>query len=305
MAPGSALGWRRTTVTSNDEQLLAALDRQLAHIRTFVRGVAEGYNKGGFYLWGRGGTSKSFTVTKTLLDLNKKFIPTNSRLTAKGLFTLLREHPSDVHVLEDVETLFADPHSVGVLRSALGDRVVCWTTAQLDDHFEFEGGIIMVSNCDLHQLPQLLALKTRLSCFHYQPTNEQLGALMRKLARDGEVEGAGRLGPEKSLEVVDAILQRCTRLRKPLDLRLLVHALADRIQDEDGAAEVGWQELLDVRMHERVVSTSCGLRQQKNNNEREIARQIVNLPPQERLTVWEQATGKSLSSLYRCLRQAT
>jgi hypothetical protein len=290
-----------------DDDLLASLDKKLAVVRSFIRGVAEGYHSG-FYLWGEGGISKSFTVAETLDKFGRPFKLTNSRVTAKGLFTHLRDFPDAVHVMEDVETLFQDDHTVGVLRSALwgqGDRVVCWATALAKEQFVFDGGIILLANCDLADLPLLRALKTRIACVNYKPTNDELAALMRQLARDGQVEGAARLGPAKALEVVDAILQRCQRLQRNLDLRLLVNALKDRLQCEDGATECDWRDLLDARMSERVVLTGRGLRQQKKNNEREIAHQIVNLPPQERLTAWEQATGKSLSSLYRCLRQAT
>jgi hypothetical protein len=285
-----------------DEDLLESLDQKLALVRTFVRGVAEGYHSG-FYLWGEGGISKSWTIEQTLRNLNKSFKLSNSRVTAKGLFTLLRDFPSEVHVMEDVETLFEDDHTVGVLRAALWGGVVCWATAQLKEEFVFSGGLVLVANCDLSDLPQLRALKTRIACVNYRPTNEELAALMRKLARDGQVEGAARLGPAKSVEVVEAILSRCQRLHKNLDLRLLVNAIKDRLQDEDGATERGWEELLDARMSERAVTTGRGLRQQKKDSQLEIVRRIASLPAQERLAAWQRATGgKSLSSLYRCLR---
>ena len=38
---------------------------------------------------------------------------TNSRITGKGLFTLLRDYPNVIHVLDDVETLFGDKHVHG------------------------------------------------------------------------------------------------------------------------------------------------------------------------------------------------
>src|SRR3954453_13220015 len=100
-------------VRSKDESLLASLDDKLQLVRDRVRGVAEGYANG-FYLWGEGGTSKSYKVEDTLKRLGKPFKLSNSRITGKGLFELLRDYPDVVHVLEDVETLFADKNSFGV-----------------------------------------------------------------------------------------------------------------------------------------------------------------------------------------------
>lgn len=102
----------------DDAELLARLDGKLQLIRDRTQGVAEGYSNG-LYLYGEGGTGKSYTIEKTLLSLGKAFRLTNSRLTAKGLFDLLHGAPEDVHVIEDAETLFDDKVAAGVLRSAL------------------------------------------------------------------------------------------------------------------------------------------------------------------------------------------
>src|SRR5579884_1645571 len=133
-----------------DAELLASLEQKLQLIRDRVRGVAEGYANG-FYLWGEGGTSKSFTVEETLKKLHKPFKLSNGRVTAKGLFQLMSEFPDVVHVLEDVETLFADKNSFGLLRSALWgqaneqerqERLIVWQTTTERKDFIFTGGII-------------------------------------------------------------------------------------------------------------------------------------------------------------------
>src|ERR1700733_3757483 len=130
-AGASLLIWESRTVNiasidvfrrANDEELLAALEHKLQLVRDRTRGVAEGYASG-LYLWGDGGTSKSYTVEETLINLGKPYKLSNSRLTGKGLFQLLRDFPDVVHVLDDVETLFADKTSFGVLRSALWGQV--------------------------------------------------------------------------------------------------------------------------------------------------------------------------------------
>src|SRR5256714_11513458 len=102
----------------DDRIALASLQHKLGQIRDRTQGVVEGYDNG-FYLWGEGGTSKSFTVEQTLKGLGTPYKLSNTRVTGKGLFELLRDFPDVVHVLDDVETLFSDKTSFGVLRSPL------------------------------------------------------------------------------------------------------------------------------------------------------------------------------------------
>ena len=295
----------------SDEDLLESLEHKLQLIRDRVQGVAEGYGNG-FFLWGEGGTSKSFTVEETLRKLGKAFKLTNSRVTGRGLFKLLCEFPDVVHVLEDVETLFRDRNAHGVLRSALWgqlgrdgrqERLVTWQTVDGREEFVFTGGVILVANCNLDDVPQLRALKTRIPSLHYQPTNEEIGARMRELARRGHAHGPHSLSPEMCLEVAREVIVRSFRLNRGLDLRLLVNAFQDRLQYENGAAETHWVDLLDSRLRERVVVPpgGAGVRGKRKEWEFAVLRRIANLPTQERLDVWKQETGKSQAAMYRRL----
>ena len=181
----------------NEQELLASIENKLQQVRDRVQGVAEGYING-FFLWGEGGTSKSYTVEDSLQTLGRQYKLTNSRLTGKRLFELLRDYPDVVHVLEDVETLFSDKNSFGVLRSALWgqagedgiqERPVTWQISGRRDEFIFSGGIILIANCRLDDIPQLRALKTRIVTMHYQPANEEVAVLMRQIARRGHRHG--------------------------------------------------------------------------------------------------------------------
>lgn len=294
-----------------DAQLLASLEHKLQLVRDRVQGVAEGYQTG-FYLWGEGGTSKSYTVEQTLQQLGKPYKLTNSRVTGKGLFKLLRDFPDAVHVLEDAETMFADKNSHGVLRSALWgqvgrdgqqERVVCWQTGPMRDEFVFTGGIILVANCGLDDMPQLRAIKTRVPCLQYLPTNEEVAALMRHIAKKGHTHGPFSLSPDSCQGVAREIVERSDRLKRNLDLRLLVNTFKDRLQWENGSAVTHWLDLLESRLKERVVAPvgNVGLRAQQKDKEFEVLRQIADLPAPERLAVWVRETGKSQAALYRRL----
>jgi hypothetical protein len=302
------------TCTNSDLEHLASLDHKLQLIRDRTRGVAEGYATG-FYLWGEGGTSKSFTVEETLNRLVKQFKLSNSRMTGKGLFELLRDFPDVVHVLDDVETLFSDKNSFGVLRSALWgqvgkngqqERPVVWHIGGDRQEFCFTGGIILIANCPLDNVPQLRALRTRIACVRYQPTNAELAALMRRIAQRGYRHGPHFLVPDDCLEVAEQIIARSLRLERNVDLRLFVNACADRLQWEHGAAETHWLDLLESRLKERTVprSESNPTRAEKTASELEVVRSIAHLPRLARLAAWQKATGKSQATLYRLLNKA-
>jgi hypothetical protein len=309
----NATGHGQANVGSDDARPLATLEQKLQLIRDRTRGVAEGYANG-MYLWGEGGTSKSFTVEETLKTIGKPYKLSNSRLTAKGLFELLDEHPDVVHVLEDVETLLGDKNAAGVLRSALWgqegkdgrqERLVCWHIAGKRREVVFTGGVIMVADCPMDDLPQIRALKTRIPCVRYQATQEEVAALMRKIAAQGHRHGDYWLPPESCLEVAEEVIARSQRVQRNLDLRLLVNTSKDRLQWENGAAATHWLDLLESRLRERVLPAGKrnGSRAATKDNELALARGIARLPPQERLLAWRRATRKSQAALYRRLAE--
>src|SRR5271156_328659 len=123
-------------VSETDRMYLEMLEANLQIIRDRTRSVARRY-RNGLYLWGEGGIGKSYSVISELDRLKIDYILTNSRLTGRGLFDLLAEFPTHLHLLEDCESLFRDPNACGVLRSALWgqtntehgqDRRVSWRT---------------------------------------------------------------------------------------------------------------------------------------------------------------------------------
>jgi hypothetical protein len=79
-----------------DEELLESLEHKLGQIRDATRGVAAGYHTG-FYLWGEGGTSKSYTVEETLNEGGQPHKVSNSRLTGRGLCPRAGGRPTGWH----------------------------------------------------------------------------------------------------------------------------------------------------------------------------------------------------------------
>lgn len=304
-----------TTADESHAEALASLGAKLQVIRDRVRGVAAGFSNG-LYLWGEGGTGKTYSVTKTLEGLKCPFRLTNSRLSGKGLFDLLRDGPDIVHVIDDAETLFDDRAALGVLRSALwgqqgGDfvqeRLVVWQTGKSREEVVFTGGVVMAANRPLADKPEERAVKTRIPCVRYAPTPAEVAALMRDIAKKGHRHGRHSLSPADCLEVAEEVIARSLRLGRTPDLRLLVNGLTDRIQYEAGCAETHWVDLLAMRVTERPDPSGPGgeprTRAGKKSAEQEVARKIADLEPAARLAAWREATGKSQAALYRRLAE--
>jgi hypothetical protein len=79
-------------------------------------------------------------------------------------------------------------------------------------------------------LPELRARGTRINSVHLACTNHEIAALMRKVALDGYRHRGESLGPQACLEVAEFITDRCLRANRNLNMRLLVHDFADRLQ---------------------------------------------------------------------------
>src|SRR5260370_40352198 len=94
-------------LSDEDRVHLQTLEPKHQLIRDRVRGVVQAIHPG-FYLWGDGGTSKSYTVLDTLQQLKADYVVHNSRMTGRGLVDTLQRLPSSVHVIEDCESIFDD-----------------------------------------------------------------------------------------------------------------------------------------------------------------------------------------------------
>ena len=299
-----------------DRELLAGLERKLQVLRDRVAGVAKGY-QAGCVITGRGGTSKSYTIIETLEGLGVPYRLLNTHLTPRGLFDELTLSPSAIHVIEDAEEVLHNRGSLSLLRSATWgsrrgregrlERLITWSVHGSHREVTFDGGVILVSNRNLSEMPEAKALTTRIPCVDLPVTDPEIAALMRSAALKGYRIANNFLASEECLAVADYIIDESVRMNRQLDMRLLVNAFADRLQAEDHDSGCGWQDLVASTLRGRpsVVGDveSVGIRQQRKAQELEIARQIIHLPRQERLQEWEEKTGASQATLYRRLAE--
>jgi hypothetical protein len=294
-----------------DEEHVKSLEVQLDLIRDRVQGVVRHYYFG-LMVHGGGGTSKSFTIAKKLEDLGASYKLTNSRISGKGFFELLRDHPKCTHVIEDAEGIFQDKGILGILRSSTWgpevqtgyrERMVSWVVAGQPQQVIFEGGIILVMNKVPAQSAEWRAIATRFTVLEFKPTDEEIAAFARHIAKQGYTHESFFLSPEDCLDVVEQVVSRSKALNRGLDLRVMINVFADRLQWKNKEAETHWLDLLESRLQQRVKpSKAKESRDERMKREREIARGLAGLPPTERLAAWKEATnGKSEKTLYRHL----
>ena len=296
---------------------LEELSRRQSVVRDRVRGVALRHHPG-FYLFGRAGTAKTYSVCKTLDEEGCKYHYHSGHLTPMGLFDLLAEYYDCVIVLDDVSELFAQRIALQLLLAALGNqpgeagvRIIKYRRQGREITIRFTGGIIMISNLELHAGPVLDALKSRIHCLRHNPSDEQIAALMRAIAAKGWPAANPKLAPDECLEVADFLIAESLRLGGHLDLRLLVDkAFPDYLQHQDGDAETHWKDLIRTTLEEQVVdlkhtAIAKATRKETKDQEHELIRELLDQyeTREERVAAWESETGKSERAFYRRLEE--
>jgi hypothetical protein len=292
---------------------LKRLNERFAGIRDRVRGVAL-RRYPGFYLYGRAGTSKTYTVRGMLDTLKASYHYADGHMTARGLFELLCERPTSLIVLDDVGSLFTDRVALQLLLAALGKqstakggRIVKYRKKDDEKSVEFSGGIIAISNLSLQGGPLLEALKSRVHCMKFDPTDAELAALMRALATIGwPISGDRLLTPEETAEVTEFVIGESERLGVRLDMRVLLDkALPDYLQHRNQETESHWRDLVISTLSERATEATQKspvlTAEQQREKERRIIAEIRQLggSTDQQIEQWRSRTGKSQRSFFR------
>lgn len=294
--------------------LMDSLEAKFESIRRAVREVVLGLLVG-FWLHGRGGTAKSYTVKQELEKLVPKFKPANiSRLTARGLFELIQADPDSIHLVEDCEELFEDAQAMSLLRHTLNvepedrtlfpARVVTWKTARKTETVRFTGGLILVSNEIPTRFKQRCdALLSRLQVYKFDPTNEEVALLMYRAAAHGharyDVEASYHLSPQECREVVDVLIEAYDAENTPLDMRMMEKAFNKALYVKHWEPNVNWREAVSA-MIRRKLDTGCGPSKEQL---REIAKKIHRTVhgTEARKAAWKEQTKMGATAFYKYL----
>jgi hypothetical protein len=296
-------------LSDEDKTHLETLIPKHQLIRDRVRGVVKSLSTG-FYLWGEGGTSKSYTVLDELQKQRADYVLHNSRMTGRGLVDTLEKFPTSIHIIEDCESIFDDKKAWGVLRSALWsqsrkrppEREVSWTAHRVDIRFLFTGGIILIANRSLDDLPELRALKNRITTLQLVATFNEISALMRSVALEGFTFGQDYLTPKECLTVAEFVIDRMRSLARHLDMRIYINGVKDFLQHKTGHSDTEWQELIETRLNE--ITLLRERREDMKSREAAIALEIsrMEIPQKEKLKLWKERTKKSERAYWRRLK---
>jgi hypothetical protein len=286
------------------------LMQQITIVKDRVRGVVHGHYNA-LYLYGRPGTSKTHTVCTTLDTLAVNYTLSNGHLTEIGLFDLLDENRDRIIVMDDVSAVFNKPIALQLLLAALGNphdgsktRYVRYKTARETRIVPFTGGLICISNLPLdgHHHEVLSALKSRAFVINYEPTDEQIIALIHRIAEDG-VDG---VPPDKARMVATFLIEQCKLIGVRPSVRLFVDkAIKDYKLFDAGKCEAHWRDLVVSNLKEQLVElqheTTDLSRAEQVEAERRIALDIYlsNGTRAERREEWQARTGKSEPAFYR------
>jgi hypothetical protein len=293
------------------DELMAQIKVVKDRVRAVVYGLATA-----FYLYGRPGTAKTYLIRTTLDALGVRYVYLAGHITPRALFDHLAENPDGILVLDDVSWIFHHDVARQILLAALGAppdgsnvRVVEYRTARQTMTVRFTGGIICLSNLPLERQQDEVraALQDRAFVLHFDPTDEQISAMINKLADDG-VRG---VPPARAREVATFLLEQCRRLRIRPSVRLFVDkALADFKLWAEGKSEVHWRDLVLSNLHQELIAlhypTTDRSRDEQLDAERRIAVEIASQgnSREERLRFWHERTGKSSRAYYRRLKEA-
>lgn len=295
---------------------LVELQQRLKVIRDRVRGVALRQHTG-FYLFGRPGTSKTHTVRTTLDEMGTQYEEHSGHITDLGLFDLLSENPDRIILLDDVSSIFEHKVALQILLAACGNgnsnrgvRTIKYKRRGHDETILFTGGIIAISNLELHDNPVMEALKSRVNYLKYDPTDQQVKALMLEIASEGWVSPNGKMMPDECVDVADFLIAESHRHKVRLDIRNLVDkAFSDYLQWRNKMTETHWKDLITSTLEEQLVelkhTPKLISRDATKRDEQITARSISNEYPdrETRLKKWKELTGKSERAFYRRLQE--
>jgi hypothetical protein len=307
-------------ILDNQTVLLAELNSRQGIVRDYVRGVARDYSTG-LYLFGRPGTAKTHTVRTVLeTEIREPYTYQRGHLTSLGLFELIAEHPDEVIVLDDVAAVLDNAVALQILLSALEHpapsdrsrrRVVKYKRQGLEQQVAFRGGIVCISNRQLHDDELLGAFKSRVHTLDYDPSDAQLGALMLRIAEQGwPCGGRPKIRPEEARVVTHFLIEAMLRQGCRFDLRLLVNkAFPDYQQWKDGETKCDWRDLVTASLEEHLVALHHAegrpSRAARKEDEHTLVREILlqHTSREERVRSWTERTGKSERAFYRRLAE--
>jgi hypothetical protein len=167
--------------------------------------------------------------------MDKYFIAVKGHSTAKGLYRTLFENRKAIVIFDDCDSVLKDPISLNILKSALDSyskRTISWNADMRDEDlprsFNFEGGVIFISNIEQNKLAQ--SIRSRSMMIDLSMTIDQ------KIERMGFIVKTDEFLPEYSKSIKKDALNLISDIKdeiKDINLRTLITVCKVRASNED------------------------------------------------------------------------
>ena len=286
----------------------ATLCNKLTDIRDGVYDVIRG-RATGLYLFGRGGTSKTYTVEQTFKQHDPNgCVYKNGGLTPQGLFELLEEngvnHANRHIIIDDVYEAVASNRSRQYYLAALArpngkmERTITYTKQGVEKKAIFAKGIIRISNVSLdeHKGAVLRAMQDRVIVLEHDPTDAEMWALIYHVANTAD-----------TTEIADYLWDVCTEFQVRPSIRLFVDKAIPLYESwADGDSKKHWKDRLRSVVAQRAVEAQHFLTLADHKEEMQrLAKEAweagATMP--ERIQAFEKSAGKSRATAYRYWRE--
>jgi hypothetical protein len=252
-------GVQFVTGTMNDSKF--SIDERFEFVGDLVKMVTTKTSASAI-ITGEGGLGKTYTVVKTLescglqdatnlLEMededeimerdDKMFTVVRGFSTAKGLYRILFEHRNSMLVFDDCDNVLKDPVALNLLKGALDSydkRIISWNCESKGDDdlprsFQFNGGVIFISNLTLATLNQ--ALRSRSLCVDLSMTLEQKIERMATLvSMDSFMPGIAMNFKKDALALID----KNKKTASEISLRTLIKVCKIRAGDAKNWAKL-------------------------------------------------------------------
>jgi len=296
-----------------DLKTLENYERKLQLVKDQTTLCARGYWSG-LYVYGAGGIGKSYTILARLDELGVKPVLHNTRLSGPTFFNSLEKHPSGMHVIEDVETIFMERTNMNLVRSACWGqkdkkgkqrRIVTYGVHPAERTIIFDGQIIFTGNRPLQNIPELRALATRISVQVVIVTNDEIDALMKQICMTDFRIDKGILASSFCWQVYDKLVELWPQ-GKLYDIRILERCFAGLLGVLNLKSEIksSWEVIVAAEIKGRATQEPI-TRDERISHETIIALELSKkrLAKKQLLIEWQSLTGNpTLDTYYRRLR---
>lgn len=199
-------------------------------MENYIRMVAGGHSNGAI-LSGEGGLGKSFNTISILNKENPNYSYTDSYSTPVAFYAWMYKNKNKILVLDDVIGLLEDKRGNAYLKSALwevnGKRLIHNMSMKppkdeydspIPDHFEFTGGIIILTNKLNTKNAHVAALLTRVNHAIIKISFEEKMRILELISKKPH----GKLSGEDRKDIFEFIKENSSESTMEINLRTLI-----------------------------------------------------------------------------------